>query len=65
MANELKNCRFLESYEVEKPTLEGPVYVTSQRCRLGHELPLDGCLETCPDYEPQMPELHKPPIPEK
>ena len=62
---EMNDCRFLESYQIEKPTMDGIEYVTSHRCRLGHEIPLDGCLGDCPDYEPQMPGPHQPPVPRR
>lgn len=59
----MNDCRFLESYKIERPTIEGKEFVDSQRCKLGHEIPLDGCVNDCPDYEPQMPDPHKPPSP--
>jgi len=62
----MNECRFLESYKIERPTMGKSEYITSFRCRLGYEIPLEGCIgDKCPDYEPVMPDLHKPPFPVK
>ena len=55
----MKDCRFLESYQIEKQSLNGIEFVTSYRCKLGHEITLRGCPENCPDYESQTPDLYK------
>ncbi|VVB61104.1 Uncharacterised protein [uncultured archaeon] len=44
-------CKFLEQYRIPTVTLDGEEHVVSERCRLGNEVPLDGCLEDCPDFE--------------
>jgi hypothetical protein len=48
----LIKCKFLERYRVPTVTLDGNDYIESERCRLGNEIPLDGCVENCPDFEP-------------
>ena len=50
----MRKCRFLEQYRVPTVTVDGEVFIESQRCRLGHEIPLDGCLQNCPDFEPEL-----------
>ena len=32
--------------------LNGKEYVESERCKLGNEIPLGGCVAKCPDFEP-------------
>jgi len=59
----VKDCRFLELYQIKEPTADGFRTINSFRCKLGHEIPLSGCPENCPDYEPQMPDHHHPPMP--
>jgi hypothetical protein len=44
-------CKFLEQYRIPTVTLNGSEYVVSERCRLGNEIPLGGCLNDCPDFE--------------
>lgn len=46
------NCKYLEQYRVPTGTLNGKEYAESERCRLGNEIPLGGCLDDCPDFEP-------------
>lgn len=48
----MNKCRFLEKYRVSTFTLDGAAYVESERCRLGNDIPLGGCVENCSDYEP-------------
>jgi hypothetical protein len=48
----MSQCKFLERYRVPTVTLDGKDYVQSERCRLGNEIPLGGCLANCPDFEP-------------
>jgi hypothetical protein len=53
----MNDCRFLESYKVENPTMDGIKFITSYRCKLGYEIPLGGCIgNDCPDYESKIPE---------
>ena len=47
-------CKFLEQYRIPTVTLNGGEYMESERCRLGNEIPLGGCLDNCPDFEPVM-----------
>ena len=47
----MTKCKFLERYRVPTVTLNGNDYIESERCRLGNEIPLGGCLENCPDFE--------------
>lgn len=51
----MSECVFLESYEMEKPTMVGSEPVICQRCRLGYEIPLSGCPDACPDFTPLKP----------
>jgi hypothetical protein len=44
--------KFLEKYNIPTATLDGKEYVKSERCRLGNEIPLGGCLDDCSDFEP-------------
>jgi hypothetical protein len=48
----MRNCRFLEHYRVPMASLDGEIFIESERCRLGNDIPLGGCVENCPDYEP-------------
>jgi len=48
----LIKCKFLERYRVPTVTLDGNDSIESERCRLGNEIPLGGCVENCPDFEP-------------
>lgn len=48
----MNKCKFLEKYRVPTVTLDGDAYIESERCRLGNDIPLGGCLENCSDYEP-------------
>jgi len=45
--------------------MKGLEYITSQRCKLGHNILLDDCPEDCLDYESQMPDPHKTPASRK
>lgn len=45
-------CKFLEKYRIPIVTLNGDDFMDSERCRLGNEIPLGGCMEHCPDFEP-------------
>jgi hypothetical protein len=47
----MTKCKFLEQYRIPTVTLNGEEYVESERCRLGNEIPLGGCLKECPDFE--------------
>jgi hypothetical protein len=55
----MDNCRFLETKQIKDQTIEGFKTITSYRCKLGHYIPLDGCRDNCPDYEPQIPNHHQ------
>jgi hypothetical protein len=44
-------CKFLERYRVPVLTGNGGECFESERCRLGNEIPLGGCVTHCPDYE--------------
>jgi len=46
-------CKYLEQYRIPTVTLNGEEYVESERCRLGNEISLGGCLDNCPDFEPR------------
>ncbi|MBN2600315.1 MAG: hypothetical protein JXA75_07220 [Candidatus Thermoplasmatota archaeon] len=46
-------CKFLERYRVPVLTHSEEVYIESERCRLGNEIPIGGCVTNCPDYEPE------------
>ena len=50
----MTKCKYLEQYRIPTVTLNGKEYVESERCRLGNEIPLGGCLENCADFEPRM-----------
>jgi hypothetical protein len=45
------NCKFLERYRIPIGSIDGNDFIESERCRLGNEIPLGGCLENCPDFE--------------
>jgi len=45
-------CKFLEQYRIPTVTLDGEECVESERCKLGNEIPLGGCLDDCHDFEP-------------
>jgi len=47
----MEKCKFLEKYRIPIVTLKGDDFMESERCRLGNEIPLGGCLENCPDFE--------------
>ena len=48
----MKKCRFLEQYRIPLVAGDGEDFMESERCRLGNEIPLGGCIENCPDFEP-------------
>ncbi len=48
----MNKCRFLEKFRIPLVTGNGGDFMESERCRLGNEIPLDGCVENCPDFEP-------------
>jgi hypothetical protein len=48
----MNTCKFLEKYRIPTVTLDGNDFIESERCRLGNEIPLGGCVENCPDFEP-------------
>lgn len=48
----MSKCKYLEQYRVPTTTLNGDDFMESERCRLGNDVPVGGCLENCPDFEP-------------
>jgi hypothetical protein len=48
----MSTCKFLERYRIPLISGDGAEFMESERCRLGNEIPLGGCLENCPDFEP-------------
>ncbi len=48
----MNKCKFLEHYRIPTVTLNGDDHIESERCRLGNDIPLGGCVENCPDFEP-------------
>lgn len=47
----MNKCKFLEHFHVPTVTLDGDAFIESERCRLGNDIPLGGCVENCPDFE--------------
>ena len=47
------HCKYLEKYYIPTGTRDGKEFIKSERCRLCNEIPLGGCLEDCPDFEPR------------
>ena len=37
---------------IEHITTHDVEYVKSGKCKLYHEIPMGGCTESCPDFEP-------------
>ncbi|HIH29137.1 MAG TPA: hypothetical protein HA260_04975 [Thermoplasmata archaeon] len=48
----MNKCKLIEQYRIPLVSHNGDNFMESERCRLGNDIPLGGCLENCPDFEP-------------
>jgi len=45
-------CKHYKPTIIEHITTHDVEYVKSEKCKLYHEIPMGGCTESCPDFEP-------------
>ncbi len=48
----MPECEHCKPDLIENPLTDRTEHVKTHKCDLGHEIPLGGCPEDCPDFKP-------------